>query len=98
KIVLDELSNVTSSLRGIVVKKTIKMINGQTPNYKINLFKYNNNLVELLFTGDIVIDDYEFGQKSNIILYGVKNIKSIEYTSETALLDEKFFNFEYVDD
>jgi hypothetical protein len=100
KIVLGEINNITDSLRGIVVKKTIKMINNQYPNFKINLFKYNSttNIIQLLFTGDIVIDDYEFGQKSNVILHGVENIKSTTYTSESDLLDEKFFNLEYVED
>lgn len=106
KIVLDELSGVTSNFRGYIINKTVKIDTDQYPTFKINLFRYDHitNKIYLLFTGALELNKVDSYNKSTIILKSVKNIlgektflRNAEYHDHTSFLDEQFFNFDVSD-
>lgn len=98
KIVIDNLANIDDKLRGIAVNRTIKMVESQYPRYKINIFRFSSNTIDLMFTTNLEFDNYEYNQKSNITLYGFDEPKSLPYKDISSFLDEKFFNFDIVND
>lgn len=103
KIKLDDFNNVTQTTRGYNIGKAIKVEKTEFPFCSVKMFSHNlnNNIISLLFSGNIDIDNIEYNGIKVIMLYKPSAIlgkmRHGIYQDDSSFIDEKYYNFETVD-
>ncbi|QKF94123.1 phosphatidylserine decarboxylase [Fadolivirus algeromassiliense] len=102
KIELPSINNINDNIRSYFVGKSIKIHSNQYPYLSILLFEHNikTNIITLLFTGDVNLNNIEFNNIIKLHLFTPSNVlntkRSSIYTNETDFLNEQFYNHETV--
>lgn len=104
KIELINIDNINESIRSYFIGKSIKIQSNQYPYFSIRLFQHNikTNLLTLLFSGNIELNNIEFNNIIKISLYSPSKIvgspRTSSYTNENDFLNEQFFNYETINE
>lgn len=103
KIQLLDIGNTDEHMRGYAINKAIQLQSKlQYPFYSIRMFEHNksNNNLNLLFTGDINLNNVEFNGIQIAKLFAPSKVlgklRSNENNNIHDLLSEKFFNYESI--
>jgi len=103
KIQLLDIGNVNDQTRGYSINKAVQLQSKlQYPFYSIRLFEHNkaNNNLNLLFTGEINLNNIEFNGIQITKLFAPSQVlgklRSGKNENDTSFLSEKFFNYESI--
>lgn len=98
KKIIPYINNVSNTIRSFAIPFSVSgLTTFNNPNISIKLFEHNKNtnLLNLLFTGSIDMEQVEFGIKTFTKLYTpLGKIRSCKYYNDTAFLEEGFHNYE----
>jgi len=95
KIDVKELNNVTSTVRGYPVQKSIQLPLDAKDNYSIRIFKVRDNTLYLIFTGESKMDTDVIRLVPPPAVLG--KLRNSYYNNDDNLLDEQFYNFDNIE-
>lgn len=97
KIQLENFNRVNKHVRAFVINKTI-MLPHINQDYAVRLFKLKDNVLELIFSGNIDFAKSEYNHKIVLQLETPSLVnnkyRNTNYVDDSSFLDEVFYNYE----
>lgn len=100
KIKLNEIQNISETLRAIAVNKAILINKLQHPIINMRIFSYHisDSIISLLFAGSFDLNLLEYNSIQIVKLFTpskvVGEFRSTTFVNDASLLEEKFYNYE----